>query len=83
MATSASYPVAIAFVSARRTIQFKGNQATLDGNVKSNFGDAPNELVIRTTLENGHGRIETRSLTASGKVGMVSDRQGENRQRAR
>jgi hypothetical protein len=43
---------------------------------RSNFGDAPtNELVTRTTLENGHRRIETRSCTASGNVDwIVSDR---------
>jgi hypothetical protein len=77
MATSANCLVAIAVVSAKLTIALKGNQATLDGNVKRNFGDAPtNELVTRTTLENGHGRIETRSCTASGNVDLiVSDRQ--------
>jgi hypothetical protein len=56
MATSATYLIAIAVVSAKLTIALKGNQATLDGNVKSNFGDAPtNELVNRTTLENVTG----------------------------
>jgi hypothetical protein len=74
MATSASHLVAIAVVSARLNIALKGNQATRDGNVKSNFGDAPNELVTRTTLENGHGRIQTRSFTACGNVAIVSDR---------
>jgi hypothetical protein len=57
---------------------------TLDGNVKSNFGGAPNELVTKTTLENGHGRIETRSFTACGNVAIVSDRHyREDRQSAR
>jgi len=35
-------------------------RATLESDVKSYFGDAPtNELVTRTTLKKGHGRIET------------------------
>src|SRR5271163_1053429 len=40
--------VATAVVSPRLTIALKGNQATLESDVKSYFGDAPtNELVTR------------------------------------
>jgi len=44
----------------------KGNQPTLEGDVERYFGDAPaDELVTKTTVEKGHGRIETRRLSVS------------------
>jgi predicted transposase YbfD/YdcC len=54
----------------------KGNQPTLEGDVERYFGDAPaDELVTKTTVEKGHGRIETRTYTASSNVDwIVSDR---------
>jgi predicted transposase YbfD/YdcC len=54
----------------------KGNQPTLEGDVARYFGDAPaSELATKTTVEKGHGRIETRTYTASSNVDwIVSDR---------
>jgi predicted transposase YbfD/YdcC len=43
-----------------------GNQLTLETEVEDYFRTAPaDELVTRTTVEKGHGRIETRFYTAS------------------
>ncbi len=40
----------------------KGNQAILEGDVASYFDAAPEAvLATKTTVEKGHGRIETRS----------------------
>jgi predicted transposase YbfD/YdcC len=57
-------------------LALKGNQPTLEGDVASYFGDAPaSELLTKTTVEKGHGRIETRTYTASRNVNwIVSDR---------
>jgi predicted transposase YbfD/YdcC len=57
-------------------LALKGNQPTLEADVESYFEDAPDaELVTKTTLEKGHGRIETRSYTASSVVDWIgSDR---------
>jgi len=57
-------------------LALRGNQPTLEDDVKRYFADAPNsELVSKTTVEKGHGRIETRTYTASRNVGwIVSDR---------
>lgn len=54
----------------------KGNQPTLEDNVERYFADAPkSELVTKTTVEKGHGRIETRTYAASSNVGWItSDR---------
>jgi predicted transposase YbfD/YdcC len=54
----------------------KGNQPTLEDDVERYFADAPaSELATKTTVEKGHGRIETRTYTASSNVGwIVSDR---------
>ena len=42
-------------------LALKGNQPNLEADVVSYFKDAPAaELVVKTTLEKGHGRIETR-----------------------
>lgn len=57
-------------------LALKGNQPTLEGDVETYFTDAPeSELVTKTTVEKGHGRIETRTYTASGNVAWIlSDR---------
>jgi predicted transposase YbfD/YdcC len=57
-------------------LTLKGNQPTLEGEVADYFRSAPpNELVNKTTVEKGHGRIETRTYTASSNVEwIVSER---------
>jgi len=57
-------------------LALKGNQPTLEADVESYFGDAPeSELVTKTTVEKGHGRIETRTYSASSVVDWIgSDR---------
>ena len=54
----------------------KGNQSTLETDITDYFRTAPQaELVTKTTLEKGHGRIETRIYQASGVVDWIaSDR---------
>jgi len=57
-------------------LALKGNQPTLEADVEDYFGTAPaNELATITSLEKGHGRIETRIYTASRNVDwIVSER---------
>jgi predicted transposase YbfD/YdcC len=57
-------------------LALKGNQPTLEADTKDYFDTAPaDELKVKTTVEKGHGRIETRIYTASGNVDwIVSDR---------
>src|SRR3954464_5136816 len=57
-------------------LALKGNQPTLEADVEDYFRTAPAaELVTRTTVEKGHGRIETRFYTASAVVDWIkSDR---------
>lgn len=57
-------------------LPLKGNQPTLEADVMHYFRTAPDtELVTKTTLEKGHGRIETRIFTASSVVDWIrSDR---------
>jgi len=50
-------------------LPLKGNQPTLEAEVGSYFETAPaDKLVKKTTVEKGHGRIETRVFTASKEV---------------
>jgi hypothetical protein len=43
-------------------LPLKGNQPTLEADVEDYFRTAPtDELVNKTTVEKGHGRIETRT----------------------
>ena len=50
----------------------KGNQPTLEAEVETYFETAPaEELVRKTTVEKGHGRIETRIFTASKVVDWI------------
>jgi predicted transposase YbfD/YdcC len=57
-------------------LALKGNQPTLEADVESYFDDAPaSELVSKSSVEKGHGRIETRIYTASSIVDWIaSDR---------
>jgi predicted transposase YbfD/YdcC len=57
-------------------LALKGNQPILEAEVKDYFRTAPAaELVVKTTVEKDHGRIETRTYTASSKVDWIlSDR---------
>jgi predicted transposase YbfD/YdcC len=53
-------------------LPLKGNQPTLESEVEDYFRTAPaDELVTKTTVEKGHGRIETRSYAASGVVDWI------------
>ena len=43
-------------------LALKGNQPTMESDVGTYYDDAPDfELVAKTTVEKGHGRIETRT----------------------
>jgi predicted transposase YbfD/YdcC len=57
-------------------LSLKGNQPTLQADVIKYFDTAPaDEIVSTTTLEKGHGRIETRHYKASASIGWIaSDR---------
>src|SRR5208283_515371 len=57
-------------------LPLKGNQPTLEAEVAAYFETATKEeLVTKTTVEKGHGRIETRVYTASKTVDWIeSDR---------
>jgi predicted transposase YbfD/YdcC len=57
-------------------LALKGNQPTLESDVEDYFRTAPAaELVAKTTVEKGHGRIETRTYSASDTVDwIISDR---------
>src|SRR6266446_4409065 len=57
-------------------LALKGNQPTLETDTKDYFDTAPvAELEVKTTVEKGHGRIETRTYTASANVDWIaSDR---------
>jgi predicted transposase YbfD/YdcC len=53
-------------------LALKGNQPTLEADVLDYFRTAPAaELLSKTTVEKGHGRIETRTYTASQTVDWV------------
>src|SRR6266478_1289933 len=52
--------------------QLKGALVTLEADVASYFGSAPaDKLVTKTTVEKGHGRIETRVYAASQEVDWI------------
>jgi predicted transposase YbfD/YdcC len=53
-------------------LALKGNQPNLEAEVADYFASAPEEeLQTKTTIEKGHGRIETRVYAASGKVDWI------------
>jgi predicted transposase YbfD/YdcC len=53
-------------------LALKGNQPTLEADVAAYFATAPQEeLISKTTVEKGHGRIETRTFTASAHVDWI------------
>ncbi|HKT54304.1 MAG TPA: ISAs1 family transposase, partial [Caulobacteraceae bacterium] len=54
-------------------LALKGNQPTLEADVLDYFRTAPkDELVVKTTVEKGHGRIETRTYTASSRTDWIA-----------
>jgi predicted transposase YbfD/YdcC len=54
-------------------LALKGNQPTLEADVLDYFRTAPKaELVTKTTVEKGHGRIETRTYTAFSVVDWIA-----------
>jgi predicted transposase YbfD/YdcC len=57
-------------------LALKSNQSNLEADVLNYFRTAPaEELVTTTTIEKGHGRIETRTYLASSNIGWIaSDR---------
>jgi predicted transposase YbfD/YdcC len=57
-------------------LALKGNQPTLEAEVKDYLRSAPAEkFVSKSTIEKGHGRIEMRTYTASSEVDwIVSER---------
>jgi predicted transposase YbfD/YdcC len=58
--------------STRSIICRRSGQPTPEGDVASYFADAPvSETVTKTTVEKGHGRIETRTYTASSNVSWI------------
>jgi predicted transposase YbfD/YdcC len=63
----------IAAHKADYLLALKGNQPTLEADVVDYFRTAPAaELVSKTTVEKGHGRIETRTYTASQVVDWIA-----------
>ncbi len=53
-------------------LALKGNQLTLETDVEDYFRTAPEDEVVRkTTIEKGHGRIETRLFTASKTIDWI------------
>ena len=58
---------------AEYLLALKGNQPNLEAEVADYFRHAPDtELVAKTTVEKGHGRIETRTYVASSKVDWIT-----------
>jgi predicted transposase YbfD/YdcC len=54
-------------------LPLKGNQPTLEAETINYFRDAPvAEIITKTTVEKGHGRIETRIFTVSGVVDWIA-----------
>src|SRR5436853_7677220 len=62
----------IAAHKADYLLALKGNQPTLEADVVDYFRTAPaDELVGKTTVEKGHGRIETRFYSASSNADWI------------
>jgi predicted transposase YbfD/YdcC len=62
----------IVALGADYLLALKGNQPTLETDVADYFRTAPkDELVTKSSIEKGHGRIETRTYTASQNVDWI------------
>jgi predicted transposase YbfD/YdcC len=73
MGCQADIAAQIVAQKANYLLALKGNQPTLEADVADYFHAAPaNELVTKTTVEKGHGRIETRIYTASDVVDWIA-----------
>ena len=58
---------------SRLPAALKGNQPTLEKEAEDYFKTAPaTELAVKTTMEKGHGRIETRIFTISGTIDWIA-----------
>jgi predicted transposase YbfD/YdcC len=72
MGTQVDIAAKIIAHGAHYLLPIKGNQPTLEKEVEDYFRTAPaDELVIKETVEKGHGRIETRRYTASAVVDWI------------
>jgi predicted transposase YbfD/YdcC len=59
--------------NADYVLALKGNQPNLEAEVTDYFATAPPaEVAVTTTVEKGHGRIETRIHTVSGNVDWIA-----------
>lgn len=76
MGTQVAIAAKIVSHGADFLLPLKGNQPTLQADVADYFRTAlQTDLVRRTTVEKGHGRIETRAVAVSGDVDWIlSDR---------
>jgi predicted transposase YbfD/YdcC len=76
MGTQVEIAAKILAYGADYLLPLKGNQPTLETDIKDYFRTAPaHELVTKNTLEKGHGRIEARFYSASNVVDFIlSDR---------
>jgi predicted transposase YbfD/YdcC len=76
MGTQVEIAAKILAYGADYLLPLKGNQPTLETDIKDYFRTAPaDELVTKNTLEKGHGRIEARFYSASSVVDFIlSDR---------
>lgn len=73
MGCQADIAAKIVALGADYLLPLKGNQPTLEADVADYFRTAPaDELVTKTTVEKGHGRIETRTYTASSVVDWIA-----------
>jgi predicted transposase YbfD/YdcC len=83
MGTQVEIADKIVALGADYLLPLKGNQPTLEKDVEDYFETAPqNELACKTTVEKGHGRIETRIFKASKNVDWIqSDRSYPGRPR--
>jgi predicted transposase YbfD/YdcC len=76
MGTQVEIADKIVELGADYLLPLKGNQPTMEAEAADYFDTAPqDELVEKTTVEKGHGRIETRIAKASKRVDWIeSDR---------
>jgi len=76
MGTQVEIADKIVELGADYLLPLKGNQPTMEAEVVDYFETAPqDELVTKTTVEKGHGRVETRIAKASKTVDWIeSDR---------